>query len=142
MNDNILAHHDTVPIGEFAIGTNTTAFVMARKFGIESKMPILIAEKTGPHFAFGDTCYSHSEEVPMFNPDGKRMIAVDNECSILRDEAPEKAYFNCHTDITIPYNELGELSVLCKDGEKLPIILNGRFVLDGTEVLNKPLEEQ
>ena len=70
------------------------------------------------------------------------MIAVDNECSILRDEAPEKAYFNCHTDITIPYNELGELSVLCKDGEKLPIILNGRFVLDGTEVLNKPLEEQ
>ena len=142
MNDNILAHHDTVPIGEFAIGTNTTAFVMAGKFGIESKMPILIAEKTGPHFAFGDTCYSHSEEVPMFNPDGKRMIAVDNECSILRDEAPEKAYFNCHTDITIPYNELGELSVLCKDGEKLPIILNGRFVLDGTEVLNKPLEEQ
>ena len=142
MNDNILAHHDTVPIGEFAIGTNTTAFVVARKYGIESKMPILIAEKTGPHFAFGDTCYSHSEEVPMFNPDGKRMIAVDNECSVLRKEAPEKAYFNCHTDITIPYNELGELSVLCKDGEKLPIILNGRFVLDGTEVLNKPLEER
>lgn len=141
MNDNILFHHDTLPIGEFAIGTNTTAFVVARKYGIESKMPILIAEKTGPHFAFGDTCYSHSEEVPMFNPDGKEMIARDNECSLLRDTDPGKAYFNCHTDITIPYNELGELSVLCKDGSKVPIILKGRFVLDGTEELNKALDE-
>lgn len=142
MNDNVLFHHDSLPIGEFAIGTNTTAFVVARKYGIESKMPILIAEKTGPHFAFGDTCYSHSEEVPMYNPDGKEMIARDNERSILRDTNPEKAYFNCHTDITIPYNELGELSVVCKDGSKVPIILDGRFVLAGTEELNKALDEE
>lgn len=141
MSDNILFHHETLPIGEFAIGTNTTAFVAARKYGIESKMPILIAEKTGPHFAFGDTCYSHSEEVPMFNPDGKEMIAKDNECSVLRDTDPQKAYFNCHTDITIPYDELGELSVVHADGTKTPIIVDGRFVLPGTEVLNEAFEE-
>ena len=37
---------------------------MARKYGIEDKLPILIAEKTGPHFAFGDTCYSWQGENP------------------------------------------------------------------------------
>lgn len=43
--DNVLKNHDTLPLGEFAIGTNTTAYVAARKYGIEDKMPILIAEK-------------------------------------------------------------------------------------------------
>ena len=47
--DNVLKNHETLPLGEFAIGTNTTAYVVARKYGIEDKMPILIAEKTGPH---------------------------------------------------------------------------------------------
>lgn len=28
--DNVLMHHDTLPLGEFAIGTNTTAYRMAR----------------------------------------------------------------------------------------------------------------
>ena len=59
--DNVLKNHDTLPLGEFAIGTNTTAYVAARKYGIEDKMPILIAEKTGPHFAVGDTCSPWSE---------------------------------------------------------------------------------
>ena len=57
--DNVLFHHETLPMGEFAIGTNTTAYRMAREFDIADKLPILIAEKTGPHFAVGDTCYSH-----------------------------------------------------------------------------------
>ena len=56
--DHVLHNHETLPMGEFAIGTNTTAYVMGRKYGIEDKLPILIAEKTGPHFAVGDTCYS------------------------------------------------------------------------------------
>ena len=46
---NVLHNHDTLPMGEFAIGTNTTAYVVARKYQIEDKFPILIAEKTGPH---------------------------------------------------------------------------------------------
>ena len=139
IRDNVLFHHDTLPIGEFAIGTNTTAYVTARKYGIEDKMPILIAEKTGPHFAVGDTCYSHAEEVKVYNPDGKEIIARDNEVSLLRKEDEGKAYFNCHTDITIPYDELGELSVVTKEGKTIPIISEGRFVLAGCEELNAPL---
>lgn len=141
IRDNVLFHHESLPLGEFAIGTNTTAFTAARRFGIEDKLPILIAEKTGPHFAVGDTCYSHAEEVAMYNPDGKEMIARDNECSIRRKEDPAKAYFNCHTDITIPYDELGEVSVVTPDGEAIPIIIEGRFVLSGCEELNLPLDK-
>lgn len=141
IEDNILFHHETLPMGECAIGTNTTAFEIARRYGIEAKMPILIAEKTGPHFAFGDTCYSKCEDLAVYNPDGKEIIARDNECSILRKTDVSKAYFNCHTDITIPYDELGELSALRSDGNKIPIILNGRFVLEGCEELNIPLEK-
>lgn len=139
--DNVLFNHDTLPIGEFAIGTNTTAYVVAKKYQIEDKMPILIAEKTGPHFAVGDTCYSWCEDIPMFNTDGKEMIAKDNSISILRTEDVSKAYFNCHTDITIPYEELAEISVLKVNGEKIVILKDGHFVLEGTEVLNEPLIE-
>lgn len=141
IRDNVLFHHETLPMGEFAIGTNTTAYVVGRKYGIEDKFPILIAEKTGPHFAVGDTCYSHAEEVKVYNPDGKEIIARDNECSIKRKENSSKAYFNCHTDITIPYDELGEVSVVTADDEVITIIEEGRFVLPGCEELNKPLEE-
>lgn len=137
IKDNVLFHHDTLPLGEFAIGTNTTAYVAARKYGIEDKMPILIAEKTGPHFAVGDTCYSHEEEVKSYNPDGKEIVAKENEISARRGEDMEKAYFNCHTDITIPYDELGELSVITKENEVIPVIVEGRFVLPGTEALNE-----
>lgn len=70
-------------MGEFAIGTNTTAYVAAKKYNIADKLPILIAEKMEPHFAVGDTCYSWSEDTAMYNPDGK-VIARDNEISILR----------------------------------------------------------
>ena len=141
IKENILFNHETLPIGEFAIGTNTTAYVVARKYGIEDKLPILIAEKTGPHFAVGDTCYTYDEDNETFNPDGKSIIARDNECSIRRKTEPDKAYFNCHTDITLPYDELGEISAVRKDGSSVVIIKDGRFVLAGTEELNKPMDE-
>lgn len=141
IKDHILYHHETIPMGEFAIGTNTTAYTMGRKYKIEDKLPILIAEKTGPHFAVGDTCYSHAEDVAVYNPDGKEIVARDNEISLLRmdEEKKEKAYFQCHTDITIPYDELGQLYGVTKDGNKIMIIENGRFVLAGTELLNDAL---
>ena len=141
IRDNVLFHHESLPLGEFAIGTNTTAYVMARKYGIEDKLPILIAEKTGPHFAVGDTCYSHAEDVAVFNPDGKEIIARDNECSLKRKEKDAGAYFNCHTDITIPYDELGEVSVVTYDESVIPVIEEGRFVLAGCEELNRVFEE-
>ena len=141
IRENVLFRHKTLPLGEFAIGTNTTAYVVAKKFGVEDKFPILIAEKMGPHFAVGDTCYSHAEEIKVYNPDGKEIVARDNEVSLLRSTKPAKAYFNCHTDITIPYDELGELTAVRKDGTRLPIIEKGRFVLQGTEALNAPFDE-
>lgn len=139
IKENILHNRETLPMGEFAIGTNTTAYVMGRKYEIEAKLPILIAEKTGPHFAFGDTCYSMSEDVVLHNPDGKEIIAKENECSMLRHTDISKAYFNCHTDITIPYDELGDILVFTKDGKSIKLIESGRFVLPGTERLNDVL---
>ena len=120
-----------------AIGTNTTAYVIGKKYDIVYKLPILIVEKMGPHFAVGDTCYSFEEESKTYNPDGKEIVAKDNECSLLRDTDMEKAYFGCHTDITIPYEELLDISAYTKEGEKITIIENGRFVLPGTEALNE-----
>jgi len=84
VEDSILKGHKSLPMGEFAIGTNVIAYNVAKKYNIFEKMPILIAEKMGPHFAFGDTCYSHDEESVTYNPDGKAIIARDNECSIKR----------------------------------------------------------
>ncbi|MCD8109495.1 MAG: aminopeptidase [Clostridiales bacterium] len=139
IKDNVLMHHDTLPMGEFAIGTNTTAYRMARTYGIADKLPILIAEKTGPHFAVGDTCYSHEEEVERKNPDGKRIVAKENEVSALRGEDSAKAYFNCHTDITIPYDELGAITAVYPDGTEADIIRDGLFRVEGTEELNEPL---
>lgn len=142
IKDNVLMHHDTLPIGEFAIGTNTTAYVAAKKYDMGARLPILIAEKTGPHFAVGDTCYSHVEDVKVYNPDGKEIIARENELSAKRREDHGAAYFNCHTDITIPYHELGELTAVKKDGSRVVLIREGRFVLEGCEELNKPFEDE
>lgn len=137
IKENVMFNHDTLPIGEFAIGTNTTAYVIANKYDIVYKLPILIVEKMGPHFAVGDTCYSWEEDVKTFNPDGKEIVARENEVSALRKSDISKAYFGCHTDITIPYDELGEITAVTEDGREIPIIKNGRFVLEGTELLNE-----
>ena len=137
IKENVLYNRDTLPIGEFAIGTNTTAYVLANKFNIVSLLPILIAEKMGPHFAVGDTCYCRGEELKLYNPDGKEIVAKDNECSLLRDTDPDNAYFDCHTDITIPYDEIGSITSIHADGTEVDIIRNGRFVLKGCEMLNE-----
>lgn len=142
IKENVMFHHDTLPLGEFAIGTNTKAYMAAKKYDIGDKLPILIAEKMGPHFAVGDTCYSHEEDMLTYNPDGKAIIARENEVSALRRSDNRAAYFNCHTDITIPYDELGELAAVAKDGKKTVIIQEGRFVLCGCEELNRPFDDK
>ena len=126
IKQNVMFNHETLPIGEFAIGTNTTAYMVAKK---------------GPHFAVGDTCYSFEEDIKTYNPDGKEIVARENEVSALRKTDIKKAYFGCHTDITMPYDELGEITAVRKDGSEITIIKDGRFVLEGTELLNEPLEE-
>lgn len=136
----IFKNRDELPMGEFAIGTNTAAYAAAAKYGIADKMPVLIAEKTGPHFAVGDTCYSYEEDIITRNPDGKQITARENECSALRRTEPDKAYFSVHTDVTLPYTELGFIRAVGKNGT-ISIIEDGRFVLRGTEELNKAIEE-
>ena len=140
IKEKLLVNRDTLPLGEFAIGTNTTAYVAAKRLEIEEVLPILIAEKTGPHFAIGDTCYSMEEDVVSYNPNGKQIMAKENEMSALRKTDMSKAYFQCHTDITIPYDELLELTAVEADGIATPIIQNGRFVLEGVEELNRAFE--
>ncbi len=130
IEENLLFYHPTLPMGEAAIGTNTYAYALAKKYDIFNKLPILIAEKMGPHFAFGDTCYSNEESVKVYNPDGKEMIAKENG----------EAYTYCHTDVTIPYDELGLLEAVDYEGNAVKLIENGKFVLGGCEELNVPLE--
>ncbi len=141
IKENLLFNHDFLPLGEFAIGTNTAAYMMGKKYDIASRLPILIAEKTGPHFAIGDTCYQMSEDLKVYNPDGKEIVARENEISFLRKTEPAKAYFNCHTDITLPYDEILEISVCREDGSIIPIIKDTRFVLEGTLALNEAFDQ-
>ena len=113
-----------------------------KKYGIFDKLPILIAEKTGPHFALGDTCYTREEDLPTYNPDGREIIAKDNEHTLeFRKTDPVKAYYNCHTDITLPYEELEEIAAVDEDGVRYPVIKGGRFVVPGTGELNRPLDD-
>ena len=140
--ENVMFNHESLPIGEFAIGTNTTAYVIANKYDCIYKLPILIVEKMGPHFAVGDTCFSFQEDMETFNPDGKRIVARENEVSALRKTDISKAYFGCHTDVTIPYDELGDIVAITKDGDEIKIIEQGRFVLEGTELLNEAFKEE
>ena len=77
----------------------------------------------------------------MYNPGGKEVIARENEVSAKRKADPSKAYFGCHTDITIPSSELQSVAVEKADGTTLPLIEDGRIVLPGTEELNEPLQE-
>lgn len=139
IKENILFNHKTLPIGEFAIGTNTLAYTIARKYQIEDKLDILIAEKTGVHLAVGDTCFSHQEELKTYNPNGKEIIAKENDFSKKRTISMQDAYFGCHTDITIPFDELDFVKVITNNNEEISLIQDGKFVLKGTEELNKYL---
>lgn len=141
IENNLLMNHKTLPMGEFAIGTNTVAYAMAKKYNILHLMPILIVEKTGPHFAVGDTCYSRNEDHPMYNQNGKEVIARENDYSLKRLTEPEKAYFNCHTDITIPYDEIGKITAVGTSLGDVNIIENGRFAPDTCQILNEALSE-
>jgi len=141
IHENLIFPHKTLPLGEFAIGTNTLAYEMALKHRIMDILPVLILEKMGPHFAIGDTCFSWEEDSRKPCPvTGKTMVAVDNEQTLLRKEDPAKAYTNKHTDVTLPYSSLDYISAVHPDGREVFIIKNGKFVLPGTEFLNEAIE--
>jgi len=140
VEENLLFPHKTLPIGEFAIGTNTVAYKLAKEFDILNILPILIIEKMGPHFAIGDTCFMWQEDHRIYNViDHKEMIAKDNEKSILRKEDIMNAYTNVHTDMTLPYESIEYIASVKKDGTRDYIIKDGIFVVEGTEELNHAL---
>ncbi len=140
IEENLLMPHKSLPIGEFAIGTNTTAYQIAKKHDILALLPILIIEKMGPHFAIGDTCFSYEEDVDSLSfVNGKKIIAVENEKSATRKEDPMNAYLQAHTDITLPYEMLESITAIAYDGTRNDIIRDGLFVVPGTEELNEPL---
>jgi len=142
IQQNLFCLKKDLPMGEFAIGTNTFAYAVAKKFDILEKLPILITEKMGPHFAIGDSCYLYVEDLPIYNQINKKEItARDNERTILRKTDLEKAYTNVHIDITLPYESIAFIAAAAKGGKKsVKIIENGRFVLKGCEELNTPLD--
>lgn len=141
--DTLIHPHDTLPMGEFAIGTNTLAYRMAVKYGIMNKLPVLIAEKMGPHFAIGDTCFAGGEDHACWNPSsGKEMVARFNEKTAQRNTDPSNAYTSTHNDITIPYSSLDSVTAIHSDGTQTEIIKGGRYVLPGAEYLNTYLDTE
>lgn len=142
VREHLLQGHDTLPMGEFAIGSNTLAYSIARDMELVPRMPILLAEKMGPHVAVGDPCFARGEDAPVYNLyDQKEMVARENERTARRRADPG-VYTNIHTDITLAFDELAVLEGVRADGERVPVLKNGRFVLPGTELLNEPLERR
>lgn len=142
IREELLSPYETLPAGEFAIGTNTRAFRICKKYHLEDKMPILIYEKMGPHLAIGDPCYRGGEEEAVYNLlDGKEITARTNE-KTRNEDSDDKKYVQKHIDITLPYDEIEELYGYGKEGETIKIIKDGKFVLPGTDELNLGMEER
>lgn len=141
MKQHIFHNLDSLPIGEFALGTNTYAYAIAKKDEILYKLHTLIYEKLGPHIALGDTCFRGSEDhVRYSHVSGKKIVAVDNEVSIKRKASNTDAYFGIHYDLTIPYDEIGSIIVHTQHSDII-IVENGRFKLPGFDYLNDFLKE-
>lgn len=139
VREHLFQNHETLPMGEFAIGSNTLAYAIARDMDLMPRMPILLAEKMGPHIAVGDPCFARGEDAPVYNLyDHKEMVARENAITARRGEA--EVYTNVHTDITLAFDELSRLDGVRADGTRVPILKDGRFVLPGTSTLNDPLE--
>lgn len=136
VKEKLLNPHDSLPIGEFAIGTNTRAFRICKKYHLESKLPILIYEKMGPHIAIGDPCYRGAENESVFNLlDGKEIVAKTNERTE-KDVPDTEKYVFKHIDITLPYDEVKSMYGYNELGEKIEFLKDGKFILKGTEKLN------
>ncbi len=129
---------ENVPMGELSIGTNTEAYKMVKNYDLFPILPILIAEKLGPHIAVGDPCFARGEDSPVYNIHGGReMIARENEITAKRKECD--CYVNLHTDITIPFEDMALFAGVNKDGEIIPIIKDGKFVPECAKALNEAL---
>ena len=73
---------------------------------------------------------------------GESPPVTEAEKSAQRRTAPDQAYTGTHTDITLPYESIGSIAAVLEDGTRVEIIKDGRFVLSGTEELNRPLDSR
>ncbi len=136
--DRLLNRCEKTPMGELSIGTNTEAYKLANDFNLFPILPILLAEKMGPHIAVGDPCFARGEDSPVYNIyGGREMIARENELTAKRKTSD--CYVNFHTDITIPFSDMALFAGVKSDGEELPIIKDGKFVAKCADSLNKYL---
>ncbi len=134
--EKLLQGVEGVTMGEFSIGTNTLAYQIAKNYQLLERMPILLVEKMGPHFAIGDPCFARGEESSVYDLyTGKEMVARYNQ-QTKNCVNSDDCYVNFHTDITIPYNQIGILKGVRDDGSEIPIIENGRFVPNEASLLN------
>lgn len=80
------------------------------------------------HIAVGDPCFARGEDAPIRNLlDHKQMCARENERTARRHEDLD-VYYNVHTDITLPYEQLAALIGVRPDDTEVAIIREGRFV--------------
>ena len=87
-------------------------------------------------------CFSRREDGEIFDAiTSKKVCSKDNEKSIQRKKDPINAYTNKHEDIVLPFDDIEWITATTKDKMNIDIIRNGRFVLEGTKELNKPLDE-
>lgn len=134
--ETLLQSTNNAPMGELSIGTNTLAFKTAKDFGLTKLLPILLAEKMGPHIAVGDPCFARGEDSPVFNLyGGKEMTARDNELTGQRHHGDD-CYVNFHTDITLPYDQVGLFEGLLEDGSTVVILRDGRYLPLSAAALN------
>lgn len=136
LKEQIFRNHDQLPIGEFALGTNTYAYALSKEYGVLHALHTLIYEKLGLHIALGDTCFAWAEDAPLFALNGKKVMAKDNEFSIKRKKDTSAAYVNLHYDLTIPYDEIVSITVHTRNGEQIDVVRNGKFVIDELSPLN------
>ncbi|MCK9288295.1 MAG: aminopeptidase [Sphaerochaetaceae bacterium] len=137
--DNLLRQTEQVSMGEFSIGTNTLAYKIANMYDLVEQLPILLVEKMGPHIAIGDPCFARGEASPVYDLyTGKEMIARYNEitCDYSKNN---DCYFNFHTDITIPFGQIGFIRGITADQTVISIMEQGRFIPEEAKKLNEYL---
>ena len=80
------------------------------------------------------------QNVDKINKYGNQLLTLNDQIRAIESGGIEHA-----NDLRDARNqildELAELTAVKKDGGRIPIIANGRFVLPGTEELNEPLRE-
>jgi leucyl aminopeptidase (aminopeptidase T) len=130
--NHLFAGHTTLPIGEFAIGTNTRAYSVVRQYDLTATAPSVLMEKTAPHLAIGDSCYARRTEILKNHMNGKKLNILNNQDRL----------FNTHVDITIPFEQIESLVAVFSDGKNEPIISEGLFALSDLAIFNIPLQGQ